>query len=145
MEGIKHAIGDYLLFMDDDDVYVAAFRSLRQATSDSPNRVVIFRMKKFDGTRWRRPVIEYGQVATPQFVVPNLAGKIGSWLTNNRYESDLDFIGETIEFQGEPVWDERVISTIEPLDWRHPGPGCACGEITGASGWGKNTVSAVCD
>jgi glycosyltransferase involved in cell wall biosynthesis len=123
MEGIKQAIGDYLLFMDDDDVYRRnAFRSLRQATSDSPNRIVIFRMKKFDGTRWQRPVVEWGQVATPQFVVPNIAGKVGSWLTNDRYESDLDFIGETIELQGKPVWDERVIATVEPLDWRNPAP-----------------------
>ena len=122
-EGINQATGDYLLFIDDDDVYRRdAFRSLRQATSDSPDRIVIFRMKRFDGTLWQRPVIEYGQVATPQFVVPNLAGKIGSWLTQDRYESDFDFIGETIELQGEPIWDEHVISTIEPFDWRHPGP-----------------------
>ena len=37
MEGVKQATGDYLLFMDDDDVYRRdAFRSLRQATNDRP-------------------------------------------------------------------------------------------------------------
>lgn len=123
MEGIRHASGDYLLFMDDDDVYRrGAFRRVRQATSEHPDRVIIFRMRRFSGLQWRRPAIEPGEVSSQQYVVPNVPGKVGSWLTNDRYESDLDFISETVALQGDPVWNRRVITTIEPLDWRDPGP-----------------------
>lgn len=123
MEAIKQATGDYLLFMDDDDVYRrSAFRHLRRATLRHPGRVIIFRMKRYDSILWQRQDLQEGQVSTQQFVVPNLPGKIGSWVTNERYASDFDFISETVALQGPPVWDSHVIVTVEPLDWMNPRP-----------------------
>jgi len=122
-EAIKHAKGAYLLFMDDDDVYHRdAFRQIRHAIRRHPDRVIIFRMKRFDRVLWQRPQIEEGQVSTVQFVVPNLPDKVGSWVTNERYASDFDFISETVELQGAPVWDTKVIVTVEPLDLTDPAP-----------------------
>ena len=123
MEGIKHATGDYLLFMDDDDVYRRnAFNHIRRATRQHPGRVIIFRMKRVDTILWQRPQMEEGQVGTAQFIVPNLPGKLGSWVTNERYESDFDFISETVALQGQPVFDKHVIATISPIDWRNARP-----------------------
>lgn len=120
---IPEARGAYVLFMDDDDVYRRnAFRHIRRAIRHQPGRVIIFRMKRYDGVLWQRPELEEGQVSTQQFLVPNVPGKLGSWVTNERYASDFDFISETIALQGPPVWDSHVIATVEPLDWHRPGP-----------------------
>jgi glycosyltransferase involved in cell wall biosynthesis len=123
MEGMRRATGDYLLFIDDDDVYRrGAFRHIRRATRHHPGRILIFRMKQFDTVLWDEPQLEVGKVGSPQMVVPNVADKLGSWMANDRYASDFDFISETVSLQGEPVWDRRVIATIRPLDWRNPRP-----------------------
>ena len=88
---------------------------MRRATDENPGRVILFRMRRYDGVLWQRPVIEEGQLGTPQFVVPNVPHKLGSWLTGD-VASDFNFIRGTIQLQGEPVWDPRVICTTRPLD-----------------------------
>ena len=96
MAGMEKAIGHYLIFIDDDDVPKrGAFRAIREAVQAHPGRVILFRMKYLDGTMlWRVPQVVERNVSTPQIVVPNVPGKLGSWLTQNRYASDFDFIRE---------------------------------------------------
>ena len=59
--GIVQARGEYLLFMDDDDVYRRrAFQYIRRAVEENPGRVILFRMRRYDGVLWQRAVIEEG-------------------------------------------------------------------------------------
>lgn len=120
MVGIDHARGRYLCFIDDDDVTKrGAFRIIREAVQAHPDRIILFRMKYLRGTiLWREPRLAHGNVSTQQIVVPNLPGKVGSWLTQDRRDSDFDFIRECVELQGEPVWRPEVIALVAPLGSR---------------------------
>jgi glycosyltransferase involved in cell wall biosynthesis len=121
MEGVRLALGTYLIFIDDDDVHRrGTFNHIRGVVQKSPNRIVIFRMRRFDGVIWRKPCLVLGEVSTQQFLVPNIPGKVGSWLRRDRYASDYDFIEECVALQGEPLWDETVIAVLEPLRLRSP-------------------------
>ena len=111
MCGIHAATGHYLLFIDDDDVHTAnAFTAIRSAVGKSPDRIVVFRMNNLGRILWRERRVAHMNVSTQQLVIPNRPGKVGSWLTTDRYESDYDFLVECINLQGEPVWDEAVIA-----------------------------------
>src|SRR5579862_6289083 len=147
MLGMVEARGDYLMFMDDDDVYRRrAFTHVRRAVAADPGRVILFRMRRYDAVFWQRPVIERGQVATPQFVVPNMPGNLGSWLTG-REASDYSFIRETVGLLGEPVWNRKVICVVRPLQLRRPMPWirirCHHGRTKIAEKMGRTTKAAV--
>jgi glycosyltransferase involved in cell wall biosynthesis len=122
MQGMQHATGQYLLFIDDDDVHSrGSFTHIRRATRLHPHRIIIFRMRRFDTTLWATPIVALGQIGTPQFLVPNRPNRLGTWMTHERRESDFDFLTETIALQGDPVWDPHIIAIVAPLEWRHFG------------------------
>jgi glycosyltransferase involved in cell wall biosynthesis len=108
---IAHATGDYLCFMDDDDVFTdGALDTIRARARAHPRRLLMFRMEDRFGTMlWRVPQVAYANVSGHMLVVPNLAGKIGRWDKN-----DFDFIVQTLALQGEPVWLEEVIAVLRP-------------------------------
>jgi glycosyltransferase involved in cell wall biosynthesis len=116
MEGISRAAGDYLVFIDDDDVHRrGAFRNLRKAVARHPGRIIIFRMNRNGEILWRLPEICLENLGTPQILVPNLPDKLGSWVSPDRYESDFDFLNQCVELQGPPIWDDSVIALAPPL------------------------------
>jgi glycosyltransferase involved in cell wall biosynthesis len=117
--GIEHSRGEWLLFMDDDDVYrPGAFDAIRDGTAANPGRVIVFRMNFTGVVIWGRPELYGGGVSTQMFVVPNTPAKLGSWLEPlNNQDSDYQFITQTVALQGEPVWRTEVIATIRPLPW----------------------------
>jgi glycosyltransferase involved in cell wall biosynthesis len=108
---IARATGDYLCFMDDDDVFTdGALDTIRARARAHPRRPLMFRMEDRFGTiLWRVPQVAYANVSGHMLVVPNLAGKIGRWDKN-----DFDFIVQTLALQGEPVWLEDVIAVLRP-------------------------------
>ena len=121
MLGIQQASGRYLMFIDDDDVTKRrAFSVIRRAVQTNPSRMILFRMKRHGEKLWSRPEVAFGNVSTQQIVLPNLPGRVGSWLTNDRYQSDLDFIVECAALQGEPIWDRHVIAIVDPFRWSQP-------------------------
>lgn len=115
--GISHATGRYLMFIDDDDVHTrGAFKAVRRAVAANPNRIVVFRMKTPRmGVLWRHKTVQYKNVGTPMFVIPNNQGRIPKWVDHDVYEADFHFLNGCVRKQGEPVWDEAVIANVEPV------------------------------
>jgi hypothetical protein len=117
-EGMKQATGDFLLFMDDDDVYVpGAFDVIRAAVAAIPEHVHIFRMRRFapfNDILWGfKDLSAPGQVGTPMFVVPNRRDWLGTWST--RYECDFDFLVTTTRKMGRnPTWHQDLIAEVYP-------------------------------
>jgi len=117
--GMRQARGDYLLFMDDDDIYTPhAFEAIRSTIRQHPNRPLMFKMKRgapfHDVLPTRTDKVHLGQVSTQMFVVPNNPAKLGYW--TNRYEGDFDFIRSTLAYYAESdvVWAPEVIAEWRP-------------------------------
>jgi glycosyltransferase involved in cell wall biosynthesis len=112
-EAMWQAVGDYLLFLDDDDVYQpGALRIVRAALAENPDRVHIFRvwLREHQRTIWIEPEVKESNVTTQGIVVPNKPDQLGRWGT--RYEGDYDFLVSTLERHSEPpVWHPEVIAT----------------------------------
>lgn len=114
---LGRAQGDYLLFIDDDDIYVpGALTAVREALGLHPGRPHLFRMvrPKYGDVLWRVPRIVQGNVSTQMIVVPNLPHRCGVWGT--RYEGDLDFIRSTAALWPAEalVWREEVVVAYDP-------------------------------
>ena len=117
VRGIELATGTHLAFFDDDDEYVpGAVQLMREAACDVP---VIFRMDHPQhGVLWRERVLEFGNVSTQMYVVPNRPELLGSWMPHApglpEPGGDYTFIRETVDKMGGPVWREEIISVIRP-------------------------------
>jgi glycosyltransferase involved in cell wall biosynthesis len=104
------ARGDHLCFMDDDDVFTPhALEAIRRGVSDHPARVLVFRMDNYGTMLWRDRVVSYGNVGTPMVVVPTDPTLLASWTSG-----DYEFIRDTCERLGEPVWREDVVAIVRP-------------------------------
>ena len=119
-KAMGQARGDYLLFMDDDDVYKpGAFAAVRAAIVEEPWRPLMFGMFRHHHEPATEAVLPRsfelieGNISTQMFVLPNNPSRLGVWGT--RYEGDFDFIVSTLAFYppGSLVWRPEVIS-----EWR---------------------------
>ena len=112
---VPHATGDYLAFLDDDDVYLPGARTaMGKAMAQHPGRPTIFKMKISwtGGTLWVDPELRMGNVGTPMFFLPNQPEKLGKW--GRRYGNDFEFISTCKWMNEQFVWDSTVISLIRP-------------------------------
>lgn len=111
---MPRARGEYLMFLDDDDLYVdGAFDKVRAALAETPDRIHIFRMRYADGRElWQTEEVACGNVSTQMCVVPNMGRALGQW--GNRYEGDFDFLTSTVALQVEPDWHRDVIALYRP-------------------------------
>jgi glycosyltransferase involved in cell wall biosynthesis len=125
MRAMPQARGSHLAFMDDDDVYAPdGLESMRRFARRHPGRIGIFKMEHPAGTtHWRegRPVLEYANVSTQTFLVPNVPGKLGRWHRiprpsgSSTYAGDYVFITETVALQGDPVFVDEVTVHARPV------------------------------
>jgi len=109
---MREATGDWLMFLDDDDVYFHdALDIVRSACSvQLPH---IFRMRYPSGAElWIDPEIRPGNVGTPMFVIPNLPRKLGKWTGGDQH--DYDFILDTVRLSGDVVWRQESLALIAP-------------------------------
>lgn len=119
--GIGLATGTHLAFFDDDDEYTpGAIQLMREAVCDMP---VVFRMDHYrHGVLWRNRQVEFGNVSTQMYVVPNDPPRLASWTPHvpgiPEPGGDYTFLRETVDLMGGPVWREEVIATIRPHE--HP-------------------------
>lgn len=130
--GQERARADYILFCDDDDVFVpGALAAMREWAAANPGRIGVFR-RRSDAwpTQWAEPVLRRGNVQSSNFLIPNVAGKVGRWgpvsqdparraeLTASGVPpwSDADFVAETARLQGaEPVFVDVVTVHADPV------------------------------
>ena len=100
------AKGDYLLFIDDDDVYLpGAFTAIREAIQ--PDAVNIFKIHHTLGLLWRDKELRCGNVSTQSVVVPNIPDKLGAW--EHEYCGDFAFIKSTAAKFNKINWCEPII------------------------------------
>jgi glycosyltransferase involved in cell wall biosynthesis len=117
--GLTLCTGDYVSFMDDDDVYAPnAFDAIRSQISRlSEPQVLMFRFRTPWRTElWQEKQIVQGSIGGHCIVVPNDKSKFGVW--TNRYEGDFDFIRSTVDNWGEEnvVWCPELIAVTRP-EW----------------------------
>jgi hypothetical protein len=122
-EAIGQALGTWVSYMDDDDIYAkGAFITIYDAiVSQRDPAPMIFSMVDVGGNRIpsSQNLIE-GNVGTPCIVTPLVPGLVGAW--GDRYEGDFDFISSTVDLWGGRVeWhDQEVIAICRPTagtDW----------------------------
>lgn len=113
---IERAKGSHLAFMDDDDQFAKdALANMRRFATENPNRIGIFRMQYRDGrVLWAEPELRRRNVSSQMYCVPNLPGKVGSWLNvePGKRMGDYEFIAETVSLQGEPIFREEIVAYI---------------------------------
>lgn len=78
--GMSVAHGDFLLFMDDDDVFlpngIGIVRStLREVDAD----MYVFSMMHLGKLLWKKPIIELGNISSQMLVVRNVKERLGRW------------------------------------------------------------------
>lgn len=112
-EGMRQARGDYLVFIDDDDIFTPEALHIIRAAADelSEPRVLLFR---FRCERLGRTLPETHEVVENAIgghciVPPNIPERLGQWA--DRYAGDFDFIVSTLAHWPEgPVWRDEVIA-----------------------------------
>jgi len=119
--GATIAIGRYLAWLGDDDLYLpGAFDAIHRAILASPEpRVHLFRwIAPWRGILWETPgVLQQDHIDAENVVCPNVPDKLGTW--TNRYQGDYDFIAETVANWGgveRVVWRPEVIAQAQPAD-----------------------------
>lgn len=113
------AKGDYILSIDDDDVYLpGALWLVRWALAVNPGRPHLFRLIRgghFGGdVKWTDREVRVGNVGTQMIVAPNDKARLGRW--GSRYEGDYDFIVSTLTLYppDSVVWREEAIAVWRP-------------------------------
>lgn len=111
--GIQEATGDYLVFIDDDDLFPGdALTNIRRAVRHLPEpRPLMFRFRSQRyGTLWQEKVIQVGGIGGHEFVVPNIPEQLGEW--SDAYEGDFHFIVSTLEKWPDDalIWRPEIIA-----------------------------------
>jgi hypothetical protein len=115
--GMPLATGDYVAFMDDDDIYTDGAReAIEKAAEENPKRPLLFRLK-FEGSNvvlWDRKSIEIGNVGTPCLVAPNDPARLGRWgcRKNKDRGGDFDYVSSMKWPLEDVVWVPHVIAHI---------------------------------
>ncbi len=111
--GMRHATGDYLVFIDDDDCFPdGALDAIRRAAAEqSSPRPLMFRFWSERHGMYLPPrhEVKESAIGGHSIVVPNTPDRLGRW--ECRYAGDYDFITSTLAFWSEgPAWYDDVIA-----------------------------------
>lgn len=112
-EGMRHAAGDYLVFIDDDDCFPdGALDAIRRAAAEQPSpRPLMFRFwsRRHDRFLPPRHEVQESAIGGHAIVVPNIPDRLGQW--GERYAGDYDFIVSTLALWSDgPAWYDDVIA-----------------------------------
>lgn len=115
--GIDLAQRDWLLFMDDDDVFTPnAFQVIRETIVKTKLPTIhLFRMRYSDGkVLWKEPEVTYGNVGTPMIALPRLGQRV-LWKEGIGAGNDYQFITDAINIRKQtPIWSEEIICQVRP-------------------------------
>lgn len=116
---MPRCLGTHLWWMDDDDVATeGALAIIREKVARQPERIHIFKMQyngKHGGILWADNHLTMGNVGGTMAVVPNVPGKLGSWVHPGIHCGDYHFLKQTLELQGgPPVFHPDIIAIIRP-------------------------------
>lgn len=106
-EGTDRATGDYLAFIDDDDVYIPGHRAIMdQAIKENPNgNPMLFKIKYPNGRiLWEKEWVKNGNVSTQMILVKNDKTMLYHWDQTHTW-ADFQFINR---------WHWRA----KTIDWR---------------------------
>jgi glycosyltransferase involved in cell wall biosynthesis len=80
-EGTNKAKGDYLAYIDDDDVYVPGAREImHKAIEETAGCPILFRIKYPSGrVLWEKKWVKNGNVSTQMILVPNSPEMLYGW------------------------------------------------------------------
>ena len=123
--GIMQAPGDYLIFLDDDDVLVdGVLPVVREIVAATPGALFLFRARFYgygaipDGTvLWRDQEIRDGNVSTAQIVCPNKPN-LPRWAAHGvlRYNADFTFLRD-VAGQTQVLWQDEILQITRPMNW----------------------------
>jgi hypothetical protein len=114
--GMDLASGDYLLFIDDDDVYgPGAFTVIRSALKAAPQCPHLFKMRfaASGRTLWAHRVVTLENIGTAMIVFPNRP-QLRRW--DSWHGHDYRFIADNLPLwpADSLVWREEIIALIRP-------------------------------
>jgi hypothetical protein len=131
--GMDEAAGDYLLFMDDDDIFTPqAFATIRAILRERPDRPHLFRMRYAADGRllWARPELRPGNVSTQMMVYPNRPDLL-RWDSKHGHDFRFIFNNQALWPPDSLVWRDEVIAVIRPHNAPRDGePGVGPARIT---------------
>ncbi len=114
--GISQATGDYVSFMDDDDIFApGAFDAIGRGIALCPRSPLLFQFHTHWGeVLWDRPVAQQGRIGGHCLVTPRNERYLGKW--SCRYEGDYDFIESTLKLYppSAVAWIPRLIAIARP-------------------------------
>lgn len=112
-EGMRHATGDYLVFIDDDDCFPGgALDAIRRAAAEQAEpRVLMFQFysRRHGRTLPPRHEVRESAIGGHCIVPPNIPTRLGHW--GERYAGDYDFITSTLAHWPDGLaWYDDVIA-----------------------------------
>ena len=120
--GMRLANADYLLFLDDDDVFTSgAIQAIRGQINGNP---FIFRAWHNGHIIWTSRFIEPGNVASGMFVLPNDPARLARWADDQSYPGDTTFMQRTMKFwdNSSLIWAGEITQIHRPEtsdEWDH--------------------------
>lgn len=110
-QGMAEATGDYLAFIDDDDMYAPGARHImEQAIKKNPGKPHLFRIKYPNGDiLWKEKQIIPGNISTQMILVPNNKEMLHYW-EGGRNMADHIFVDKWKWEDKDIVWREEIIA-----------------------------------
>lgn len=111
--GIIRAIGDYLAFLDDDDVFVPGHRQIMEnAINENPGKPNLFKMKYPDGRiLWSKKEVVPGNIGSSMIFIPNKKEMLKTFY-KARNMGDFIFVNTWKWSKEDIVWREEIISLL---------------------------------
>lgn len=112
-KAMARAKGDYLAFIDDDDMYVAGHREIMErAMLENPGRPNLFRLKyPNNDIIWREKAVIPGNISTQMILVPNQPEMLYKW-KDGRNMADFIFVDHWKWPKDQIIWREEIISQL---------------------------------